>query len=127
MVPDTKAETLRAYIGQFVADNATIFTDESSCYAGLKEHGYTHQHINHSEAEFVNGSVTTNTIEGFWGHFKRMVFGTYHFVSPKYLQRYIDEAVYRWNTRKVEEQDRFSYMFKLSIGVFDYKAVRMAA
>ena len=127
VVPDTKAETLRAYIGQFVADNATIFTDESSCYAGLKEHGYNHQYINHSESEFVNGSVTTNTIEGFWGHFKRMVFGTYHFVSPKYLQRYIDEAVYRWNTRKVEEQDRFSYMFKLSIGVFDYKAVRMAA
>lgn len=56
-----------------------------------------------------------------------MVFGTYHFVSPKYLLRYIDEAVYRWNTRKVEEQDRFTYMFKLSIGVFDYKAVKMVA
>lgn len=126
-VPDTKAETLRAYIGQFVADNATIFTDESKCYNGLAEHGYNHQYINHSESEFVNGKVTTNTIEGFWGHFKRMVFGTYHFVSPKYLQRYVDEAVYRWNTRKIEGSDRFSYMFHLALGVFDYKAVRTAA
>ena len=127
VVTDTKAETLRTYIGQFVADNASIFTDESKCYNGLKEHGYNHQYINHSESEFVNGSVTTNTIEGFWGHFKRMVFGTYHFVSPKYLQRYIDEAVYRWNTRKAESENRFSDMFKLAIGVFDYKAVRMVA
>ena len=126
-VPDTKAETLRTYIGQFVADNATIFTDESKCYIGLAEHGYNHQFINHSESEFACGNVTTNTIEGFWGHFKRMVFGTYHFVSPKYLQRYVDEAVYRWNTRKIEGSDRFSYMFHLALGVFDYKAVRMAA
>lgn len=41
--------------------------------------------------------------------------------------RYVDEAVYRWNTRKADEQSRFANMFKLSIGVFDYKAVRMAA
>ena len=124
-VPDTKAETLRLYIGQFVADNAQIFTDESKCYYGLKEHGYNHQFVNHSECEFANENVTTNTIEGFWGHFKRMIFGTYHMVSPKYLQRYIDEAVYRWNTRKETEEQRFCHMFGISLGIFDYHAVRM--
>lgn len=124
-VPDTKADTLRLYIGQFVADNAQIFTDESKCYYGLKEHGYDHHVVNHSESEFVNDKVTTNTIEGFWGHFKRMIFGTYHFVSPKYVQRYIDEAVYRWNTRKENEEERFIHMFSLSLGVFDYRAVKM--
>lgn len=125
-VPDTKAETLRVYIGQFVADNAQIFTDESKCYNGLKEHGYDHHFINHSECEFANEEgITTNTIEGFWGHFKRMVFGTYHFISPKYVQRYIDEAVYRWNTRKETEEDRFCHMFSLSLGIFDYRSVRM--
>lgn len=29
--------------------------------------------------------------------------------------------------RKAESENRFSDMFKLAIGVFDYKAVRMAA
>ena len=124
-VPNTKLETLRVYIGQFVADNAEIFTDESKIYSRLKEYGYNHQYINHSECEFANGKVTTNTIEGFWGHFKRMIFGTYHMVSPKYLQRYIDESVYRWNTRKQNGKDRFKYMFALSIGIFDYRSVRM--
>ncbi len=127
VVSDTKAVTLREIIGQFVANNAPIFTDESKCYYGLKEAGYDHHFINHSEEEYACGKVTTNTIEGFWGHFKRMVFGTYHFVSPKYLQRYIDEAVYRWNTRKATEQSRFEAMFKQSLGVFDYKAVKMVA
>jgi hypothetical protein len=47
---------------------------------------------------FVNDDVYTNTIEGFWGQLKRMIMGVYHFVSAKYMQRYIDEAVFRYNT-----------------------------
>lgn len=34
-----------------------------------------------------------------WSHFKRMIFGTYYSVSKKHLQRYIDEYVFRFNTR----------------------------
>ncbi len=124
VVEDTKAETLRLYIQQFVADNASIFTDESKCYAGLKEAGYVHRFIKHAESQFAEGRVTTNTIEGFWGHFKRMVFGTYHFVSKGYLQAYVDEAVFRWNTRKASSSERFSYMFCKSIGICDYSMVK---
>jgi hypothetical protein len=29
----------------------------------------------------------------------------------------IDEAVYRWNTRKMSESERFAHMFKMSIGI----------
>ena len=42
VVKNTKSETLRQYIEQFVSDNASIFTDESSCYSGLSEAGYNH-------------------------------------------------------------------------------------
>lgn len=125
-VPDTKAATLRTYIAQFVADNANIFTDESACYHGLEEEGYKHDIVNHSIAEYTKGCVTTNTIEGFWGHFKRMVFGTYHFVSKAYLQRYVDESVYRWNTRKLDEQERFKFMFDQAIGKCTYADVKIA-
>ena len=122
-VADTKAETLRQYIAQFCADNAVIFTDESNCYKGLDKH-YTHKIINHSELEFSKDGITTNTIEGFWGHFKRMVFGTYHFVSKGYLQAYIDEVVYRWNTRKASESERFCHMFVMSLGICSYADVK---
>lgn len=37
-----------------------------------------HGVIEHGKKEFSKDGITTNSIEGFWGHFKRMVFGTYH-------------------------------------------------
>ena len=62
-------------------------------------------------------STFTNSIEGFWSHFRRMISGCYHDVSDEHLQHYIDEAVYRWNTRKASQSERFSDMFVKSIGL----------
>ena len=124
-VEDTKAKTLMPIIKQFVKDNAHIFTDELTSYNGLSKEGCIHDVIQHGLRMYSNGKgVTTNSIEGFWGHFKRMVFGIYHSVSSIYLQRYIDEAVYRWNTRKASESERFADMFHKSVGVVSYVDVR---
>ena len=124
-VDDTKAKTLMPIIKQFVIENAHIFTDELSAYQGLSKEGYIHDVIQHGLKMYSNGEgITTNSIEGFWGHFKRMIFGIYHSVSKKYLQRYIDEAVYRWNTRKADESVRFADMFHKSIKVVSYEDVR---
>ena len=131
-VEDTKAKTLMPIIKQFVRDNARIFTDELVSYQNLSKEGYIHEVIQHGLKMYSNGEgITTNSIEGFWGHFKRMIFGIYHFVSKKYLQRYIDEAVYRWNTRKADESVRFADMFHKSVGNVcrynDIKSVGIAA
>lgn len=37
--------------------------------------------------------------------------------EDEHLQSYIDEAVYRWNTRKASQSERFSDMFNKSIGL----------
>lgn len=125
-VSDTKASTLRPIIEQFVADGSHIFTDEYQAYNGLGEK-YTHLVIQHGIKEYSKGCITTNSIEGFWAHFKRMVFGTYHYVSSKYLQRYIDEAVYRWNTQIDDEGERFTTMLSNAIGICTYEQVKMIA
>ena len=125
-VVDTKSSTIIPLIRHFVADGSTVVTDESSVYNGLNAH-YNHVFVCHSEKEFTVGSFTTNGIEGFWGHFKRVIFGTYHFVSKTYLERYIDEAVYRFNTKELKESDRFSYMFRKAIGTVKYMDIKMAA
>lgn len=52
---------------------------------------------------------------------------TYFNTESKYLQRYVDEAVYRWNTRRMSGCDSFRYMFKASIGVVDYEMVKQVA
>ena len=77
--------------------------------------------------EYVCDGVNTNAMEGFWSHFRRMIMGCYHDVSDKYIQRYINEAVYRWNTRNMDESQRFAHMFNKSIGKCNYLQVKISA
>lgn len=112
--------TLEPIIGQFIEDGSTVFTDEFSAYNHVGDMGYNHRVCNHSALQFVcedDGSVYTNNIEGFWSHFRRMITGCYHDVSDEHLQSYIDEACFRWNTRKASQSERFENMFNKSIGL----------
>ena len=99
-VPNTTSETILPIIGQFIEEGSTIYTDESSIYNNLGNMGYEHHCVKHSAKEFSKDGITTNSIEGFWGELKRSIFGIHHFVSEGYLQSYIDESVFRYNTRK---------------------------
>lgn len=124
MVDDTKAATLMPIIKQFVKDNSSLFTDELNSYRGLSKEGYNHEIVYHKANEYVNGKASTNCVEGFWSHFRRCIFGIYHQVSVKHLQRYIDEMVFRWNTRKGTEGNRFAIMLNASCKVVNYDTVR---
>ena len=117
-VEKTDRATLEPIIGQFITEGSIVFTDELNAYNHLSEMGYEHKVCNHGTLQFVcEGEVYTNNIEGFWSHFRRMISGGYHDVSDEHLQSYIDEACFRWNTRKMGESARFTQMFKSSIGL----------
>ena len=118
VVEKTDRATLEPIISQFIAEGSTVFSDELTAYNHLSEKGYEHKICNHGALQFVcEGEVYTNNIEGFWSHFRRMIIGCYHDVSDEHLQSYIDEACFRWNTRKMSESERFAMMFKTSIGL----------
>jgi transposase len=59
--------------------------------------------INHSTGVYVEGSTHTNTIEGFFGHVKPSIRGTYRKVSHRWLQGYLNEFTYRYNHRYTGE------------------------
>lgn len=127
-VLNTSSKTLGDLIRLHVKPNSRIFTDEYIGYNSLKESEYKHQFVYHKNKEHSDGNgVHTNTIEGFWSHLKRMIFGTYHFVSSVYLQRYVDESVFRYNTSTYKSGERFEMMLKKSIGKVSYSQVRMAS
>jgi len=84
-----------------VVVKADVFSDEAGVYKTLGKRGYTHTTVNHSRLEYVRGNAHTNTIEGYWSQLKRSIDGTYHSVSPKYLQSYLNEFAFRYNFRDV--------------------------
>jgi len=106
-VQKVNSSTLKGAIRQNVKQGSTIMTDEWTAYNGLSKE-FSHKRVNHSEKEYVRGSVHVNTIEGFWSGLKRGVFGIYHHASPKHLHRYCDEFSYRYNTRRLSDAERFA-------------------
>jgi transposase len=99
VVPNVRMVTLMPLIQAMVPPNAVITTDESNSYNKVKSLGHLHETVRHGKGEYARGDVHTNTIEGFWSQFKRSVHGTFHAVSPKHLQTYLNEFSFRYNHR----------------------------
>ena len=82
--------------------NVTVISDEFTGYDKLKNTNYIHLKIDNTKM-FVDGDIHTNTIESFWAIVKRAFYGTYHRISVKYLQEYINEISFRYNNRNINE------------------------
>lgn len=111
IVPNTNRKHLQAFIDKHLETGAKINTDEWKGYNGLNKM-YDHSFVKHNTGEYVQGDVHTNTLEGFWSLLKRGLNGIYHKVSPKHLQRYVDEFVFRYNTRLESTSERFNIMLR---------------
>jgi hypothetical protein len=86
-----------------VEPGTRMMTDESRFYLNLAQRGFPHEIVIHSDKEWVRGEVHTQSIDGFWGLVKRGLIGSFHQVSVKHLDRYVQEFCYRFNNRKNQE------------------------
>ncbi|HSW66193.1 MAG TPA: IS1595 family transposase [Bacillota bacterium] len=100
-VRSSGARVLLPEIENRIAAGSHIHSDEWQAYKTLNRRGYSHTTVNHSKLEYVRGTAHTNTIEGFWSQLKRSIDGSYHAVSPKYLQSYINQFVFMYNHRAI--------------------------
>lgn len=119
VVSDTSIKSLAPRILYHIKAGSTIYTDEWN-YGNLSKY-YYHRYIHHAAKVYVNGDVYTNTIEGFWGIFKRGIVGIYQSVSRKHLQKYVDEFVFRYNSRKHSEKNRFDLLLINSENKLTYR------
>jgi hypothetical protein len=107
VIPDLTGPTLKAAVRAQVDPSTRIMTDENRSYLGLgDEFAGGHETVNHSAGEYARGDVTTNTVEGFFGLFKRGVMGSFHHVSEKHMNRYLNEFSFRWDLRKATDGER---------------------
>jgi len=98
VIDNVTMRTIEKYIINNVKFGSKLYTDDFLSYSKIGQ-VYEHESVKHGKGEYVRGEAHTNSIEGFWANFKRGYYGTYHYMSSKHLQRYIDEFVYRFNTR----------------------------
>lgn len=111
-----KGRNLRAFVRERVdTSNSALVTDEYTGYTNMDK-VLPHAVIKHSDW-YVDGDIHTNTIEGFWALLKRGMFGQFHSVSRRRLQRYVDEFCYRYNLRDEDPDDMFDLTIERGLGV----------
>ena len=103
VVRGTDALTLQGFVLDRAAEDAKVYTDESSSYKGIRR---DHEAVNHSVSEYVRGMAHTNGMESFWAMLKRGYHGTYHHISEKHLHRYVAEFSGRHNVRDCDTIDQ---------------------
>lgn len=115
VVPDTNKQSVQPHIKKHIQPGSELMTDEWYGYYGLGSI-YNHSVVDHGRGQYVNGDITTNSIESAWACLKRSIYGIYHFASRKHMQRYVDETVYRYNTRNWEAEARVSKTLSWAYG-----------
>ena len=104
VVESTDGLTLQGFVLDQVADGAKVYTDDATAYHGLENH----ESVKHSVGQYVDGMAHTNGIESFWSMLKRGYHGTYHKMSRKHLNRYVQEFAGRHNTRSEDTMDQMA-------------------
>jgi transposase-like protein len=96
-VKDITATTLLRFARRTAKEGSIFHTDASFAYNGFSNF-FKHEKVKHA-VEFVSpAGVHCNAVEGFWSLLKRGIKGNYHHISQKYLQNYINEFEYRYNS-----------------------------
>ena len=108
------------FIENNLSTTANLVTDASPIYSKIGKR-YDHVIVNHSAGIYKFEGHTANHMENYWSVLKRGIYGIYHQVSPKHLQAYCNEFAYRFNSRKMKDNDRFELSLQRLTGRLTYK------
>ncbi|MGH6848274.1 MAG: IS1595 family transposase [Methylocella sp.] len=107
-VANVKTKTLREKIVTTVSRKSHLMTDELASNEKVGKEFANHGAVCHSANEYVRdgGFTHINTAECRFSLMKRAVYGTHHSISEAHLPRYLNEWDYKWNTRKMSDEER---------------------
>jgi len=102
---DVKAGTLATYIRENISEDVdVIMTDDFTSYPFAMRQAAVatekHKRVKHSSKVYVDGDIHTNTVESAFSLLKRGIIGTWHKISAKHLESYLNEMTFRFNRRK---------------------------
>jgi transposase-like protein len=129
---DAKSGTLAKYIKENVSSDVdVIMTDEYVPYefamdrAGVSRD--KHKQIKHKDRVYVDGDIYTNSVESAFSLLKRGIIGTWHRISAKHLQAYLDEMTWRFDNRKNPFLFRDTMLKLIASGNLEYRELTAAA
>lgn len=118
-VPSVTAKNLKRVISSEIdQENTTLITDELGSYTPIgKGFKKGHETVNHSKREYSrDGWIHVNNCESYFSLLKRGIMGAFHHISREHLQRYCNEFEFRWNSRKLNDSQRFVVALKACPG-----------
>ncbi len=102
-VPVADQATVEKIVGENIARESRLHTDESRLYFNAPDSFAAHETVHHTSGEYVryeDGRVIhTNSAEGYFSIFKRGMRGNYQHCKEKHLHRYLAEFDFRYNHR----------------------------
>ena len=129
-VEDLTIQTIKTVLGTHVVLDSTLNTDEAQHYKAPGKKFAKHEAVNHSAGEYARGETTTNTVEGFFGIFKRGMTGVYQHCGEQHLQAYLHEFDFRYSNRialGVDDSERTRRAIKGAVGKrLTYRSPRSA-
>lgn len=111
VIPDVLMITIKKHVYTHIKGGSDIMGDGFTGYRAL-ERVYNLQCVDHGKGWYVDGEAHTNTIEGFWSQFKKGITGVYHKTTPKHLNKYVQEFVFRYNYRNLNPQAQIDCVIK---------------
>ena len=121
VIPAATTAVLTSFVkGTIVPQAATVHTDAWAAYRALTKMGIDHRPRKGGHGRHVeDGLPWAHTV---FGNLKTWLRGAYHGVSPKHLQRYLNEFQFRFNQRW-HEADLFSPVLHAAIAAdpFPYR------
>lgn len=116
-VANVSAEALRPVLAKHASRKSYLMTDDSPVYPKIGKEYAGHGTVNHSADEYVRGTFWyTNSVESYFAILKRGIMGSFHNVSEAHLFRYLAEFDFRYNTRKISDQERGDELLRRARG-----------
>ncbi len=102
-VPVADQATVEKIVGENIARESRLHTDESKLYFNAADTFAAHETVHHTSGEYVRyedgRAIHTNSAEGYFSIFKRGMRGVYQHCKEKHLHRYLAEFDFRYNHR----------------------------
>ncbi len=104
-IEDATKEQIAPIVRENIVRETHLMTDEARRYERLGQEFAKHDVVDHSRQEYAytdrqsGVAVSTNTVEGFYGIFKRGMIGVYQRCGEQHLHRYLAEFDFRYSYR----------------------------